>query len=302
MKAACKALLTSIYCSVIFLILTIIFVVLYIYFESNSIVEIVLNIFVGLFGSSFVALLLSIPAYSVAKRQLLEKYFEHARVLIRNISKIKYLNFCFNEKNLIGYIQECNNEKFYSKIKLKRDNKALKEYKKNIMHEYLLSNELDKEDAEKNVKDKIESFRKAVKKICLKYIEVSENVSTSQLSNLYGDMQFFTGKKELEKIYKNLYKPFVDILNEIIYESYHLKLYINDKGNEAVAIEKISKLQNKIYRIEIKEDSEYKWEILYNDFVDTMLIELEKFRANIYNIKPESQNLHPVSFKMIKKK
>ena len=42
---------------------------------DSIITNIILNISIGFLGSSFVALLLSIPSYLVAKRQVLERYF-----------------------------------------------------------------------------------------------------------------------------------------------------------------------------------------------------------------------------------
>ena len=37
-------------------------------------------------------------------------------------------------------------------------------------------------------------------------------------------------------------------------------------------------------------------------FNDNMLINLEKFRADMYNIEPEKQNIHPILFKSHKKR
>ena len=37
-------------------------------------------------------------------------------------------------------------------------------------------------------------------------------------------------------------------------------------------------------------------------FNDNMLINLEEFRADMYNIEPEKQNIHPILFKSHKKR
>lgn len=55
---------------------------------DSIITNIILNISIAFLSSSFVALLLSIPSYSVAKRQVLERYRDSSRLLIKNISKI----------------------------------------------------------------------------------------------------------------------------------------------------------------------------------------------------------------------
>ena len=68
MKANCRALKASIIISSIFLVLIIIFTLLVLNYD-NKLFEVLLNIFIGLFGSGCVALLLAIPAYNVSKRQ-----------------------------------------------------------------------------------------------------------------------------------------------------------------------------------------------------------------------------------------
>ena len=64
MKANCRALKASIIISSIFLVLIIIFTLLVLNYD-NKLFEVLLNIFIGLFGSGCVALLLAIPAYNV---------------------------------------------------------------------------------------------------------------------------------------------------------------------------------------------------------------------------------------------
>lgn len=49
---------------------------------DSIITNIILNISIGFLGSSFVAFLLSIPSYLVAKRQVLERYWDSSRLLI----------------------------------------------------------------------------------------------------------------------------------------------------------------------------------------------------------------------------
>lgn len=68
MKSVCKSLKTSIICTSLFLLVTIIMSVAVVNYDS-IITNIILNISIGFLGSSFVALLLSIPSYSVATIQ-----------------------------------------------------------------------------------------------------------------------------------------------------------------------------------------------------------------------------------------
>lgn len=59
-----------------------------------------------------VALLLNIPAYTVSKRQLLEKFWHESRRLIGKFDKINYLFNEYNEKNIVNYINALNNKKW----------------------------------------------------------------------------------------------------------------------------------------------------------------------------------------------
>lgn len=300
MKSACKSLKTSIICTSLFLLVTIIMSVAVVNYDS-IITNIILNISIGFLGSSFVALLLSIPSYLVAKRQVLERYWDSSRLLIKNISKIKYLDCNYNIDNMIGYIHEKNNKIMYEKLKIKDVNSKLKEYEDKLIDEYLAKNKVDKKYAKVIVEKEIEDFRKETKEVCLQYIEAADNYSTSQLSFLLGDIEFISGRNEYINLHKNLYQPFHDLLDDICSEAYHFRLFINNEGNEAVVIEKVLNLQNKIYRKEYKEKDKYTFENLFNDFRDKMLIKLEDFRAMIYNIAPEDQKIYPIYSRIVKK-
>lgn len=93
------------------MILTIILSILTLNYDFK-ILDIILNISIGLFASTIVALLLNIPAYNVAKRQLLERFWEESRKLISSISKIDYLLNEYDEKTIINYINALNNKKW----------------------------------------------------------------------------------------------------------------------------------------------------------------------------------------------
>jgi hypothetical protein len=67
LKSSCRSLKLSIVLGVFFIISTIILSIL-ILKCSNEVIDIILNISIGLLGSTMVALLLNIPAYDVSKR------------------------------------------------------------------------------------------------------------------------------------------------------------------------------------------------------------------------------------------
>lgn len=71
---------------------------------ENTYYEYFYNIFLGLFGSSFVVFLISITEYRVAKTQLLEKIWNESRNLNMQLHKIKPIYSNIDDKLLVDYI------------------------------------------------------------------------------------------------------------------------------------------------------------------------------------------------------
>lgn len=312
MKASCKALKLSILLGVIFTILTIIFSILSLNYQYE-IIDILLNISIGLLGSTIVVLLLNIPAYNVSKRQRLEKFWNESKRLISAFSKVDYLLNEYNEENVINYINALNNKKrieVYNEInpKNKIDCKDM-QLKKVLADEYILNNrdlesKISKSGLEKYADEQIDKYieklRNKSEKICQQYIILS-NESTAELNFLLGDMEFFLGKKPYEKIYKKLYQPLFEKLDKIKEEVYHFELYLENQGKEAVVLEKLFTLQKELFALKTKENDKMKTYIVTGKFNDSILMSLEEFRADMYNIKPEYQKTHPILCKTIKK-
>lgn len=74
MKTACKTLKWSLGITILSLILSIFLFIFSLYYNVSS-VNFLSNLFIGIFSSSIVTLLISIPNYIVAKKQLLERYW-----------------------------------------------------------------------------------------------------------------------------------------------------------------------------------------------------------------------------------
>lgn len=129
MKANCRALKASIIISSIFLVLIIIFTLLVLNYD-NKLFEVLLNIFIGLFGSGCVALLLAIPAYNVSKRQLLEKYWQETRRLIEKFSNMQFLFNEYSKDTVISYINELKNKKWKEEFNKISKDKIIIEDKK----------------------------------------------------------------------------------------------------------------------------------------------------------------------------
>lgn len=287
MKTKCKTLRLSIIIWVVSLILFSVF-----YFLK---IEYLYNIFLGLFGSSFVVFLIAIPEYNTAKIQLLEKIWVEASSLVRNISHIKPIVVHYDEK----LIQGCINEYLFNKIEnLVRLLGYKDEYQKQLKR--ILSKEESNNLKKLNNKEKeellnsdynyeIKSIIKTVKERSKEYLNI-KNISLDNLNNLIGDLEFFTGKKEFKNIMRNIYSPIKDIYNSIkIDVCPHLRSSRNNKniGNIDYSFETITSFQSKLFAKEAKEDKYTSCIIYYDTFVDDMLEKLELLRAYMYHVKPD---------------
>lgn len=306
MKTACKTLKWSLGITSLSLLLSIF---LFILSSSYNItlVNFLLNLFIGVFSSSIVTLLISIPNYIVARKQLLEKYWEETRRLISSIYSIEYLDIEFNKEDFIGYINEINSNIWkkefnkHAKNKIKIDD----EYKNKLL-EYLaikhcdLKEELSKHGFEIYLNEELEKatseILKNMDKIIYQYKKCDEE-STIDLNFMLGDTEFISGKKFYKEIHINLYEPIYNLLSDIREEIFHFNLYLNNEGNKAIVLEKILNLQNKIFIVEESKEGI----TIFNSFNDKMHSNLELFRSKIYNVKPIQNEIHPVLFIMRKK-
>lgn len=306
MKTACKTLKWSLGITILSLILSISFFIFSLYYDV-SLNKFLLNLFIGIFSSSIVTLLLSIPNYIVARKQLLEKYWEETRRLIASIYNIEYLDIEFNKDDFIGYINEITSNLWkkeynnHAKSKIKIND----EYKNKLL-EYLAIKHCDlKEKLSKNsfeiylnheLEKETSKIFKHMDKILYQYKKCDEE-NTINLNFMLGDTEFISGKKFYNEIILNLYKPIYNLLYYIRKEIFHFNLYLNNEGNKAVVLGKILDLQNNIFTIEENEESI----TVFNSFNDKMHSNLESFRAKIYNIKPTQNEIHPVLYIVRKK-
>ena len=299
MKTACKTLKWSLGITILSLILSIFLFTFSLYYNI-SLINFLLNLFIGIFSSSIVALLISIPNYIVTKKQLLERYWIESRRLIISIYKIEYLDIEFNKEDFIGYIKETRNNLWKEEFnKLAKNKVKIDDEYKNRLLEYLsikhddLKEKLSKEGFKVYLNQELEKetneILKNMDKILYQYKKCDEE-STTNLNFMLGDTEFISGKNFYNKMYKNLYKPIFNLLSNIRKEISCFNLYLNNEGNKATVLEKILNLQSKIFTV--KENKEVI--TIFNSFNDKMQSNLELFRSKIYNVKPIQNEIHPV--------
>lgn len=312
MKAKCKALELSIFICGISILLICFFSKLYLEFEYTEL-EILLNVSIGLFGSSCVTLFIAIPEYTTNKRQLLEKYGEETKRIRHEFYDLKYLFNEYSNDVVVSYIHELNNKKEYehfnqiSNYKMKSNEKK---YKDMLVNEYLkrrpelkkhLSKESLKEYVNSCIDTDIEKIREEAKKLCLQYIQLSKE-DLIKLKFMLSDMQFLSGDKLFNKIKYNLYNPLCDILDKMNHDSFHFQLYLNGEGKESVVLELLFDLQNEIFRIKSKEDEDSMYFTIYNTFSDNLFYNLEMLRSITYDVKQEKLDLPPIESRTYSKK
>lgn len=301
MKTACKTLKWSLAITSLSLILSIFLFTLSSFYDAPLIIFI-LNLFIGIFSSSIVTLLISIPNYIIAKRQLLEKYWEETRRLITSIYNIKYLYIEFNKEDFIGYINEINRNLWKEEFNKHAKNKIKIDFEyKNRLLEYLaikhcdLKEKLSKNGFEVYLNEELEKstseILKKMDKIIYQYKKCDEE-STIGLNFMLGDTEFISGKSFYKEIHMNLYEPIYKLLSDIREEIFHFNLHLNNEGNKAIVLEKVLDLQNKIFTVDETEESV----TVFNSFNDKMHHNLELFRSKIYNVKPNQNETHPVLY------
>lgn len=305
MKSNCLALRMAVFVSILFISITIILTVLKLCM-NEVIIDIMLNIAIGLFSSSFVALLIAIPNYNVSKVQQLEKCYSEARRLVLKIGEPRYLFNEYDNELVLSYINEVNNKEKFGEIgkKLKLEFKDAK-YKEELIKEYLkhhpeidndITNPYVRKFASDCVDTQVKKIRDNLKEICQSYVDLGKE-DTDYLSLVMGDIEFFSGKKHFEKIYMDIYDPIVKLLRKEKERGYHFKMFLDGEGNEAASFDMLSELQKEIFKVEKEEDEKERCFIIYNKFVNNMNKELETLRASIYGLKPIKIEDEPVEIR-----
>ena len=180
------------------------------------------NIFQNILAGSVVLIGTSWISYSRNKRILLENILTCCSKFSSKFGKIHHL------KELPTYDE-------YKRQRLLSDEKISEEVLVDDYKEYKLKF--------------INEHKKEAEKIMHYYIELS-NTEMKEFWDLYGELDFLTGKKKRYKLYNNIFKYTNELINAIIEKSYHFKIYFeteNGDGNIGVNVQFINELQRKFF-------------------------------------------------------
>lgn len=291
MKTSCNILKTVIVVLIISIILTIFFY----YNNSNDFEKLLLNISIGIIGSSLVSLFMSISSYLTEKKKTLYNYYQTFYRKIIDIDCIEYYDSEIDEDLFIKYLQERINNDNFSKIGLK---KQKHEYKERIIEElknknkYLLKYMNEKElvnNISKNLEEWTADEIKKIEEILKKYQEVAR-IPIYDLKSILGDISFLFGNNTLKYINNELHGPLCDFMGRIKHFDYHISLYLNGKGNLAAVTQMLFELQNNyLFSIEEKEVENNKVINVYYKWQYNIMNKLELLRAKIFSDKVEKE-------------
>lgn len=300
MEINCKAIKLSIEITIISLMLLINFQILDIK-TNHMIIDILIQIDLGIFSSSVITIFFYTSAYKIEKRKLLENYWNEIRRILIELKKIDYMNIHFEEQVFIKFIKEQKNKvwlkQYYKQISRLIPEEAFENtnlIKNKIAEEKNeILKEISMDSREKYLEEEIEKIYNRttdrIDKIVNQYLKYLEH-STDNLNFILGDIEFFTGKKNYKKA-QELFERIYDLNIKIQESARHFRYYIDREGNKAFVLSEILKVQKEIFEVEETEDSK----IIYSKFIDSMEIKLEEFRANIiYNIEPEKIAIIPL--------
>lgn len=251
---------------------------------SKCVVSFLQMFFGGILGSSFVTLFVYATEYKVQKRIALENIWSEARRINSKFAKIQYLYLHISSEIVAGYFNEewrnQNRPDFGKKQEhsyrakwvkeLSKEYPDIKEQVSGVEFENILIN-IIKKQADKY----LDSLNSAIDD----YISIAET-DWNKYDNLFGAVEFLTGKSHYVKLYQNLYEPFKQKLRLIQEQVYpHFSSYkAGENENRGVVLTKAVELQRQFFTIESNENSTN----IYNDFYSEMERKLEDFRVSIY--------------------
>lgn len=259
-----------------------------------------LNVFIGVLGSSVVTLVISIADYIVAKRDALEDYFNQIYKIIVAFNKIKYIDIDERVYESAKYKNGVYMEKLFDAKRTDMD-EILEYYTKQHyfdMHPQDLTIDEKKEIISVQVDKDISKILKAMKS----YLTF-EDISYEDVENAYRRISFFTDAPKwsgkLNKYRVWLYETFHENLRNMIriirLENYHFKLYEEQEANNLLVItRKIDELNERFFVKKEEKGIITVFSAYFNDMMDN----LEEFRSRIYKCEKKMRMRAPIYTKI----
>ena len=252
--------------------------------------EIIKNIGFAVFGSSLVALIISLVEYFTTKRITLEDFFLEYVSFINKVAVLPYLLLTPDE---IAYSKYLTNENMFWKFDAQSKREFLLAMKIDFEKKNTWLKNLSYEETEEYFSKNAQNFDKKLRKILESYISFSR-ISLDNLGRVYGSIFYmFRNKSKVQSIYDSLYSPALVLKRTISKEAAHFANYIEGDGqNTYVMVDKLDDLLNIFFEKVVKGNKTTVYAKKYNELSD----ELEKFRCKIYGSKYQKIKHDPIYF------
>lgn len=278
-------------------------ILIFIFFNycSNDVTKLLLNISIGIFSSTTLALFLNISSYLTSKDHTLNECYNMYSKKLAEIFKIEYYNCDVNKKTMLGYIKEKSDNENHKKLGFKFSESHV--YRDKLIDElYLIERDFSGGISEKQLKKQIssrldrwfENEIQEINKVLKSYLKCSK-IRIYDLNRVIGDIKFLLNDRNFNSINKDLHENLCKLLSNLRNFSKHISLYFCGKGNQYIVLEMLFDYQDNYLfsTVEIKKHNTI-YRNVYFKLIDDMEILLEKLRARISNDKPKTDNPMPI--------
>ncbi len=234
------------------------------------------------FGSALLGTVIDAIEYMAKRRDAMEQFSEEIEKVITVLGNIPVIEISGLVRGALsdedGFLERktenCDKLKDYIESRIPIDENTTEDQ----MKEWI----------ENAYKSELDDARTQLKKGAEAYIAFAD-LSLFELSNAYGRLDFLFGNKTVRKhAYDKLYNKIRAFKSLCLDNRRILNPYLQGKGNEIVSMDKMVLLQSKAFE---NRDGAY-----YAKLRDDLRYDLETFRSQIYNIKPEYDDPYPIHY------
>ena len=270
-------------------IITVVSLIICLFQHSNH--NLIYDLSLACFGSSLLGIVIAYTAYKAERRDAMEKFVEEVRNAIDVIRYIPAIEITDSFRDAL------------------EDEKRWLLGGKGIRHSISSRNE---STTDKQIEEGIErppfvlSYgRSVLRKGAAAYIAVGE-FDLSGFNSAYGRLDFLIGNEKIRNAaYSNLYDKIRNFKLECLKYSKSFKIYIEEHKDYAISLEHFAVLRQYVFfpgdedefleQMQSLQDQvfEIRDGFYYAKLRDELIHDLETFRSQIYNIKPEYEKSQP---------
>ncbi|MBR4891486.1 MAG: hypothetical protein IKU15_09425 [Clostridia bacterium] len=262
---------------------------------------IILNIIIGVLGSSIVTLIISVSDYLISKKETLEDYFDEVYKVIVAFNKIKYVPI--DDRMIESMKLETNMQlfKMFDESNVNMD-EILNYYDQNHYFDMHLE-ELTIDEKKQIILNKANEDISKIIKAMNSYL-LLEDVNYEVVENAYRKISFFTDKPKMCRkvnnyriwLYETFHEKLRSMLRSVHMENLHFIQYENHESNNLyVVATKIRELNNIFFETKCEKGIL----TIYPKFYYDMLDDLEEFRTKIYKCEKKERMKPPIYTKVI---